>query len=188
MPEEEWRPQDSKEIVCFGRLFESKNFPLMLDAFAIVKKTIPTAKLCIYGDGELREALEDKAEALGISDSVSFPGVTEDVASAMRNAAVYVSSSDYEGLSNSMLEAMAIGMPVVCTDCDGGGARWAVGNNERGLIVPKENAEELAEATEKMLNDNVFAKEKGEKAREWCRELSPKKTAGKWLDIISRFD
>ncbi len=188
IPSEEWKPQVCRRAVCFGRLFESKNFPLMLDAFAIVKNNIPEAELYIYGEGELRKDLEDKAETLGLSDSVFFPGVTEEVASAMRNAAVFVSSSDYEGLSNSMLEAMAIGMPVVCTDCDGGGARWAIGDNERGLLVPKGNAEKLAEAIEKMMIDREFAYRKGISAREFCRELDPAKTAARWLEIIKKMD
>ena len=96
-----------KEIIAAGRLTNQKNFPMLLKAFASFSKNHEDYKLVICGEGELLGKLQAMAAELGIADKVTFPGHVEDLHDRMVKSAIYVSSSDYEGLSNSMLEALS---------------------------------------------------------------------------------
>ena len=97
---------------------------------------------------------------------------------------MFVSSSDYEGLSNSMLEAMAIGLPTICTDCPCGGARMIIQNGVNGLLVPVNNQQEMTKAMESIADNKAFAFSlslEGTKVRE---VLSLIKIVAEWEKII----
>ena len=83
----------------------------------------------IYGRGDSDEKLKQYALDIGISDKVVFKGFDKDVHNKIKSARMFISTSDYEGISNSMLEALAIGLPCVCTDCPAGGARMVIGTD-----------------------------------------------------------
>ena len=100
---------------------------------------------------------------------------------------MFVSSSDYEGLSNSMLEAMAIGLPCVCTDCLGGGAREVIKDRENGLIVPMNDAEAMCRAMKEYIEDPALAEKCSLNAAAIREELSVEKITRQWLDIIEKY-
>jgi glycosyltransferase involved in cell wall biosynthesis len=131
-------------ILGVGRLSRQKNFPLLLEAFARVRHDRP-ARLVILGDGEQRSELEAQAVALGVADDVDLPGFDDNPFRYMARAALYVMSSDWEGLPTALIEAMACGTPVVATDTEGG-AREILLDGELGTIVPTGNASALAAA------------------------------------------
>lgn len=133
-------------IVTACRLTQQKNLPMMIDAFAAFNEIHPGYELVIYGEGHLLESLKEYAIEKGIGDRVFFPGYVNDLPEIMNSAAMYVSSSDYEGISNSMLEAMAIGLPVVCTDCPAGGAAMVIENGVNGFLIPVRQPEEMTKA------------------------------------------
>jgi glycosyltransferase involved in cell wall biosynthesis len=107
-----------------------------------------------------------------------------DVLDVVKDCAMFVSSSDYEGLSNSMLEAMAIGLPCVCTDCLGGGARELIKDGENGLLVPTKDAKALAEAMCSMVDDKELSKRCSDNASKIREELSAEYIADKWHEYI----
>jgi glycosyltransferase involved in cell wall biosynthesis len=97
---------------------------------------------------------------------------------------MYVNSSDYEGISNAMLEAMAIGMPVVCTDCPIGGASATIRDGENGLLVPVGDTEALCDAMKRIIEDAVLSASLSENAAGIRDELSIERICVKWMDLI----
>ncbi len=173
-----------KEIVNFCRLNRQKNIPLLLGAFERLLAEHPDFRLRIYGRGEEKEALIARTKSKGLENSVIFEDFAPDVHERIRDAAMYVCSSDFEGLSNSMLEAMAIGLPCVCTDCAGGGARMMIRSGENGLLTPIGDEAALYEAMKRLADDPVYAARLGSEAAKVRRELSIDNIAGRWEAII----
>lgn len=147
----------SKDIVMACRLRPQKNIPIAIEGFARFHATHPDYRLVIYGEGPLLEELKALARKLGVEESVRFPGHTDNVHAVMTEAGVYLSSSDFEGISNAMLEALAIGLPSVCTDCPVGGARMMIENNVNGILTPVGDADAIAEALSRIADDPEFA-------------------------------
>lgn len=109
---------------------------MLIHAFADFVKDHSDYTLEIYGDGTEHDHLLALIQELGLSGKAFiFPG-RSDVHEVVRDAAMFVLPSNYEGLSNSMLEAMAIGLPVICTDCPCGGARMVIEDGKNGYLVP----------------------------------------------------
>ena len=131
-------------------------------------ETRPEAVFILAGEGELREGLIAFADELGIGSRCRFIGSGWDIGSLLSVSDVGVLCSRSEGFSNAILEYMAAGLPVVATDV--GGAREAVENGRTGYIVPPEDAEALAEAVTRLLNDDAMAREMGERGRMAARE------------------
>lgn len=99
----------------------AKNHALLIKAFATISDRYPDYRLVIYGDGPLRQQLETLVEDLGMADKVSLPGYTTFVREKMEQASLFVLTSDWEGMPNALIEAMALGVPCISTDCKGGG-------------------------------------------------------------------
>lgn len=111
-----------KDIVTVGRLVPQKNHELLIRAFARVAANIED-NLVIYGDGELRNHLIDLVKSLGLANRVLFPGLISNVAETIKSAKLFVLSSNYEGMPNALMEAMALGIPCISTDCPCGGPK-----------------------------------------------------------------
>lgn len=147
----------SKRIASVGRLGKEKNHRLLLDAFALFLPQMPEYELHLYGEGELEQELKTYAEVLGISGSVYWHGFCPDVKREIVDFGMFVLPSDYEGISNSMVEALGMGIPTIATDCPIGGARTYIQDGVNGLLVPVGNREAMAEAMLKIASDEAFA-------------------------------
>ena len=156
MPEP-YRGERKKRIVSVGRLEPQKNHKLLLDAFAEFHKSYPEYELHIFGVGELDKDLRRQAGELGIGDMVVFRGFSSNVQQEIRDSTMFVLSSDYEGISNSMIEALAMGVPVISTDCPVGGSRMYIEDGGSGLLTPVGDRKALAEAMRKIAGDCSFA-------------------------------
>lgn len=172
-----------KSIVAVGRLAAQKNHALLLHAFAKFAQEEPEYKLIIYGKGELEEELKALADKLGIYDKVIFAGFREDVLDEIKSSGMYVSSSDYEGISNSLMEAMALGLPVIATDCPIGGSRLCIENEINGLLIPMQNKETLCQAMKRIVSDQEFAAQISCNAVQVRERFSVDKIARAWLDF-----
>ena len=173
-----------KKIVAAGRLTGQKNFKMLINAFSRLHKDFPDYCLYIYGRGELEGELRKQAEDLGIADSVVFPGFSEHIYQDIRKSALYVSSSDFEGISNSMLEALALGLPSVVTDCPAGGARLAINDHENGILVPIGDEQALYIAMKYMLENPEEAIRMGKNAAQIRERWPIEKIADRWLELF----
>lgn len=174
-----------KEIVAFGRFTTQKNFKMSIDAFKLLHNEYPDYKLIIYGEGPLRGELEAYIKANNLQDCVKLPGFQKDIIEKIKKASVYISSSDFEGISNSMLEALAMGLPSVCTDCPVGGAAMTIKNNENGILIPVGDTNALYESMKKIIEDKAFAQKLSENAVKVREDYSIEKIVDKWLNIMS---
>lgn len=175
-----------ERIVAVGRLSAQKNHRLLLKAFEMFVEKHETYVLEIYGKGELEEDLKSFAKELGIAHRVFFRGFADNVQDQIRQAGMYVLSSDYEGISNSMLEAMALGMPVIATDCPIGGSRMYIKDGVNGLLVPVGDAELLAAAMGRLAEDPVFGKKLGREAAKLKENLAVFKIADRFLALSGK--
>ena len=175
-----------KRIVFVGRLSPQKNVYLLLDAFREFHKKYGEYVLDIYGQGELEKELIAYCEECKISGWVRFNGLVSDIYEKMVKATMYISSSDYEGMSNSMLEALAMGIPSICTDCPIGGARMVIQNNENGILVPIKNTEKMTEAMLKIVEDEQFAKKLSKNSRKLREYLNVQYIGKQWEGLMKK--
>ena len=132
-------------------MFRQKNFNLLINSFSVVKKQIQSASLIILGDGPQQNQLISLSKELGIDDSVHLPGFVRNPYKFLKHSDVFVLSSLYEGFGNVLVEALAVGLPIVSTNCQGG-PREILNNGEFGLLVPINDINAMAEAIIETLN------------------------------------
>ena len=179
-----------KYITTFCRVSRQKNLPVLVSAFAGFHKDFADYRLKVIGEPQNTDdmaALEETktiAKKLGITQYIDFLPFSSQVHDLIIRDAMYINSSDYEGMSNAMLEAMAIGMPVVCTDCPIGGANAVINNNENGILTQVGNAEEMCEAMKKIASDNDFSDKLSHNAAQIRNDLSLINTAKKWMELF----
>ncbi len=179
-----------KVIVNFCRIAKQKNLPLLIEAFMLLHNDFPEYTLEIYGNTVVKEEEEllieyrESVEKLGASDYIKLLPPRGDVHEVIKDAKMFVSSSDFEGLSNSMLEALAIGLPCVCTDCLGGGAREMITDGENGLLVPMNDANALYLAMKRMIEDEELLKKCSENAAKVRNTHNAESIAKQWIDYI----
>lgn len=169
-----------KVIVSVGRLHPQKNHKLLIDAFSLIADRIPDYSLEIYGEGDLREELQKQIDYLNLTKRVFLKGTSKEIHRMIYDAALFVLSSDYEGLPNTLLEAMALGIPSISTDCKPGGAREIIDDNINGIIVPVEDKYKLASEIVKILNDSNMQAVFSEKAKESVYRYLPVKIYDSW--------
>lgn len=180
----------NKNITTFCRISKQKNLSVMVEAFSKIHAEFPEYTLRIIGDApndEDKQELSDVKnliEKLGITDAVKFEPFMSNVHEAIKKDAMYVSSSDYEGISNAMLEAMAIGMPTVCTDCPIGGAKATINDGENGLLVPIKDPDALYKAIKRVIVEDGLADKLSRNAAKLREELSLSKTTDKWIALL----
>jgi len=140
-----------------------KGLETLLQATPLLRKRHPQAQVCIVGEGPDLAQLRAQAEALGVADAVHFLGPTEDPLSALRGMSVFVHPSWAESFPYVILEAMAVGAPIVASDV--GGIGEAVARDESGLLVPPRDARALAHAVGELLDDGDRAARLASRAR-----------------------
>lgn len=161
-------PSESRPVVCAGRLVKVKGHTFLLQAWPSVLKHEPRALLLLAGDGPDEDPLRAQAAALGLAGSVKFLGFRQDIASLIACAEVLVLPSLNEGFGMVLVEAMAMGKPVVASAV--GGVPEVVLDGRTGLLVPPANPEALAAAILRLLDDPGAARRLGEAGRERARE------------------
>lgn len=183
-PHYEWS-STKRDVVCVSRFAPQKNIPLLLGAFSRFHKTHPDYKLVIFGGGAERDNVVELVERMGLESCVSINSFVSDVHDRIIGASMFVSSSDYEGIQNSLLEAMAMGIPCVATDCFGGGAKLLMGvDNNRGILVPRGDEDALYEAMSKIADDALLAQSLSIGARTVREDFSPEKVGELWLSLL----
>jgi glycosyltransferase involved in cell wall biosynthesis len=172
--------------VCVGRLDRYKGHDNLLEAFAGLSRERPRARLLLVGDGRFRDALSVRARDAGLADRIHFSGSLGDVRPALAAADVFVQASDEEGLPGAVLEAMAMGLPVVATDV--GGTREAVNDGVTGILVPARDPAALAVAVKRLIDDPGLAARFGSFGRKRvAEEFSSDRELALTEDVYRRF-
>ncbi len=173
-----------KVIVNYCRLNRQKNLPLLLEAFTEFGRKFPEYKLEIYGEGELLSELNSKIIDLGIADKACIYPFDSNIHKKIRDCAMYVSSSDWEGFPNSTLEALAIGLPTIATDCDFG-PRDMIRDHENGLLVPTGEVNALTKAMTELAESPELSEKISKEAIKVREIFSVDRIGQQWINIIN---
>ena len=176
-------------ILAVGRIVPQKNFMMLVQAWERIEKKYPDYVLHIYGDktyrdGMFAEELQAYINQNGLSSRVVLMGFSSDIYSVMNKSAIYVSSSDFEGMSNTMIEAMAMGVPTIATDCPIGGARMVIRNGINGLLTNVGDKENMAIAIQRLLDDMGKRKEISQEAIKIREYMSVQKICDEWIKLL----
>lgn len=170
-------------ILGVGRLSNEKGFSHLIDSFRKIKQSAPKAGLLIVGDGMLRKDLEDQVARLGLGSDVCLPGYCDNVPALMARSSALVISSSTEGLPITLLEAMAVRLPVVSTDV--GEIPFVLDEGDSGVLVT-DPASELVDAIELVLNETEATHRKTEHAfHKVSGELSARSMAEQYLRVYN---
>lgn len=171
------------EISTAGRLVPQKNHALLIDSIFLVKDRIPNIRCEIYGDGPLKQDLENRIKSLHLEKYVHLCGNKTDVNRWIAKSCIFVMTSDFEGLSNALIEAMMLGKACITTDYPG--ASEVIHNGANGVIIPMENSKSvLADKICNIIEDDILRKKLSGKAEEDARRYSLETVTKKWIDTI----
>lgn len=172
-----------KRIVSLGRLEQKqKRQDILIRAYQMLPEELHDYKLEFWGDGEDREKLESLVRE---KDNIHFCGATDDVLSVLKDAALFVLSSDYEGIPNALIEAMSFGIPCISTDCSPGGARMLIESGKNGIIVPINNPSALCNAIAFMLMNPSSAEEMGKEGKKISEKFCEAKIGLLWDKAVN---
>lgn len=170
-------------LIGVGRLHRDKGFDILLRAFALLRDEHPAWRLKVLGEGDERARLEALRDELGLGGRVSLPGRVRDPYTHLRRAALFALPSRAEGFSLALCEALASGLPAVCTDC-GGGVRDIIEATGGGLLVPREDAAALAGGLGRLMGDEALRDRLARRAPEVVKHFNPEKTYGAWETLV----
>lgn len=171
-----------KWVVSAARLKPQKNHKLLIDAFAVFQKNHSDYELHIFGVGELEGELKAQVRDLKLENKICFHGFSSNVKEEIRDSAMFVLSSNYEGISNSMIEALAMGVPVISTDCPVGGSAAYIQNEVSGILTPVGDKEALAAAMCRVADDPEWAEQLGRNAVKIKETYSLSRIAHRFLE------
>lgn len=183
---EPFKGERDLRIVSVGRLHPQKNIPLLLSAFASFVEEHPQYVLEIYGEGTLEERIKKRIQEMGLQEKVHLKGFCKDVHQKIANAAMFVMTSDYEGMPNALLEAMAIGLPCISTDCPCGGPRYLIQTNENGILVPIGEQDRLYKAMCYMASHRAEAIKMGEDAVQIRQAANVNSIVDQWQTMMTK--
>lgn len=174
-----------KVIVTASRMdFHQKRQDVLINAFAKIAPKYHDYVLRLYGDGPDMEKIQQIAKDTGYGDRIEFMGVSKNVLENIRDASIFVLSSDFEGIPNALLEAMACGLPCISTDCSPGGARVIIEDGENGIITPCGDADALSEAMEKLIEDKELSQKFSSNAVKVTEIFSKDIVFSKWKSFM----
>ena len=178
--EENNREHVENTIVTVGRCDANKNQKLLIDGFSIIAHKYPDTQTIIYGDGELREELIQYVRKLGLENQIKLPGLINNTRETIRNASIFVLTSNTEGMPNALIEAMVLGLPVISTDCPCGGPATLIEQNRNGILIGVNNKEQLAENLDKLLSKKDLRNSLGKEAAKMKELLHPDLVNKEW--------
>lgn len=169
-------------IISVARLFPQKNQEMMIRAFAKIADKYPDWKLVMYGEGPRRQSLQLIIDNLQLTNRVQLPGRTENVVEELRKSKIFCLSSDYEGMSNSMIEAICVGLPIVSTEVSGTDELIQDGVN--GLLVDIGDEQGMTDALKRLIQNEELMKKMGAANREKASLFHIDTIMNEWMELI----
>ena len=172
----------STTVTTAGRLIEQKNQAMLVRAMAQVHQARPEVRCKIYGEGHLHRSLQAQIEELGLQDAVTLEGKVSDIHERLAQCGLFVMTSDFEGLSNALIEAMMVGLPCISTDYPG--ANELIRDGENGLLVPCGDHEALAEAVIALMGDPEKMERLARNASQSAQQYRADLVLEQWRTVI----
>ena len=176
-------PLTEKVCLAIGRYSPQKNFMHLINAWSKTSARVKGWKLRIIGAGEEKQMLENRIKELGLGESIEMLPLQKNVVEQYKNASLYAMSSHHEGLPLVLIEAMAMGLPIVSYDCPTGPAD-IISHEKTGLLVPYMNVEALGEALDKVMLDEDLRKKFHEESLKEVEKFSVKTIVDKWESVF----
>ncbi|MBR2951306.1 MAG: glycosyltransferase [Lachnospiraceae bacterium] len=170
----------AQDIVAVGRMDENKNHRMVIDAFSRIAGQFPDSRLIFYGKGELMHELKEQAKNTGFGERILFPGAVTDVADRIEKAYAFVLASYTEGMPNTLIEAMSLGLACVSTDCPCGGPKDLITDGENGFLIPVGDTGALADRLARLLADADLACRMGRNAAFLQDGYRPDRVNSEW--------
>lgn len=174
---------NSKIIVSCGRLEKQKNYPLLIEAFRLFSERNPDYQLKIYGKGSEKERISDLILCNKLEKKITLMGNVEHIQEAYEEAGIFVMTSDYEGMPNALMEAMACGLPCISTDCPCGGPAVLLQNN-CGMLFPVGDKIQLAKKMEILATNSTIRARMALKARDKAKRYTQKEIYQQWNEYV----
>lgn len=179
-----------KRIVNFCRISPPKKLDTLIDAFDEFAESHNDYELYIFGNSDPVEAeyykfVNEKIDSAKHKERIHLYPALHDIHNEIIDYSMFVSSSYFEGMSNSMLEAMAIGLPTICTDCPAGGARAIIKDHENGILVPVNDAEAMSKAMCEVADNPELAEKLSINGTKLKEDLAVDKIVNQWMEIIN---
>ena len=173
-------------IINVGRLDRQKNQVLLIESFAEVVKEYPVCRLKIIGSGREMERLDAIIRHLNLQNVVSLLGGSTHVFEELQKADLFILSSDFEGMPNALMEAMAMGLPCISTNCPCGGPAELIENGKNGVLVPVGDKQALIMAIKDIIQDQKKAKSMANEALKIRQTHSMDIIGPQWLNYIKK--
>jgi len=174
------------QIITVGRLTDQKNHLLLIKAFESIRKEIPDFKLKIYGIGPLKNSLDFYIAEKGLKGSIELLGATNNIVEVMNESKLFILSSNFEGMSNALIEAMYVGLPVISTRISG--SSDLINDGVNGLLIDINNQNQLEEAIKKIILNEGFAKYLGKNASSIKEVVDKNNVISQWKETIKKVD
>lgn len=174
----------SNTIVSVGRLEKQKNHKLLIDAIFEIHEKIKEFKVVIYGEGSLRKELQSLIDKYDLSQTICLYGTADNINEKIVDSSLFVMTSDYEGMPNSLMEAMALGLPVISTDCPCGGPKFLINSYDNGILIPVNDKEALKQSIIEVLSDKNLSDKIAKNAKKIYKELNPVKIYNDYYNFI----
>lgn len=176
---------NSKTICAVGRLNEQKNYPLLINSFKDFLVDCPDYKLNIFGKGILEESLLNLINELNLKESVELKGFSKNIHNDIKEMEFYVMSSDYEGMPNALMEAMAMGLPCISSDCPSGGPKELINDYQNGILFKTGDKKELSSKMKELANNEELRRKISCEAQKISIEYDIDKIVEKWRGFIN---
>ena len=170
-------------VMTAGRLTAQKNQAMLIRAFASIAGKVEQ-ELRIYGEGELRKELEELIASLGMEKRIKLMGASDNMPKVLAGAGLFVLPSDYEGMPNALLEAMASGLCCIATACPCGGPEAVIEEGANGRLVPVGDERALRDAMLELLRDEDKRSKMGAKARRRAEGFRPEAIFEQWQQYV----
>ena len=173
------------KIVSVGRLVPQKNMELLIRAFSKISKQYPNTTVTVYGEGIERKKLETTVNCLHLGDRFFFPGAAQDVLDKIKDAAIFAFPTNYEGFPNVLVEAIAMGIPVVSTNFATGIAKEIV-NQDVGVVVPCGDVNAFASALSKLLSNQTLRMRIRKESYKAVKPFAVETVIAKWESLFKK--
>jgi GalNAc-alpha-(1->4)-GalNAc-alpha-(1->3)-diNAcBac-PP-undecaprenol alpha-1,4-N-acetyl-D-galactosaminyltransferase len=177
------RREREKLIVSIGRLVRQKGFDLSIEAYGRLHSKHPDWRYVILGDGPLRQELETLRNRLQLENVLSFEGLVTDVEAWLERATICVQPSRFEGFPNVVMEAMAMGVATVSSDCRSG-PRDLIQNQSEGMLVPVEDIDALEASLDRLMSDTTLCRQLGDAAMSIRNRFARNRILELWITAL----